>query len=526
VLVSGSARRAAACPQILGLVACGVAVAIASGLLLAPAAAAANPGPLVVTRAGAVRGLLVGSVKQWRGVPYAASPTGERRWRPPGPVARWLGVREATRFAPPCAQLEAGAVVGSEDCLYLNVFAPGGASKTSRLPVMVHLHPGGNATGRPYESAAAFTKRNVIVVTVAYRLGVFGFVGHPALTAEGAGSSGEYGVFDQLAALRWVHQNIAAFGGDPRRVTLFGSSSGSFDAVALVASPLSRGLIDRAAIQGIALGPLTGGRTIADAEQLGSEVANRVGCGLRPDTPACLRAVPADALVRAAGSLDLSAPVGGVVLPRAPLDLLRNRKTVPLLIGFDREEDAVFFAPFPDPYGAHAWVRDTNALVGPEFGPRARLLYPRAAYRSWLWSYLTLRTDAVRGCPTRRLANAVRSPVWRWLYTHTYEHDPTLGAFRASHLLEEQLIWHADVQHLRHSLTKREIRLSNRLVSYWTNFAKRANPNGPGVPHWPRYRADREPVLRLDDRLTTIRSYHTHQCGFLRTIPILFPAAP
>src|SRR5262249_3682987 len=168
----------------------------------------------------------------WRGIPYAAPPVGLLRWRPPAPVQPWVGVRDATTFMPQCIQLiDVNATDGSEDCLYLNIFVPLSATPSSRLPVMVHLHGGGNTFGAPYQDASAFVARDVIVVTLAYRLGVFGFVGHPALSAEGGGSSGEYGVLDQIAALHWVHDNITAFGGDPTNVTLFGLSAGSFDTV-------------------------------------------------------------------------------------------------------------------------------------------------------------------------------------------------------------------------------------------------------------------------------------------------------
>jgi para-nitrobenzyl esterase len=189
---------------------------------------------VVHTRAGDISGVLVGSEAQWRGIPYAAPPLGALRWRPPEPVSPWSGVRPATAFAPASIQYDFnGGTLGSEDCLYLNVFAPSTASASSRLPVMVHLHPGGNAYFHPFINASAFTARGVVVVTLAYRLGVFGFVGHPALTAEGNGSSGEYGLLDQLAALSWVRDNIAEFGGDSGNVTLFGSAAGSYDTVAL-----------------------------------------------------------------------------------------------------------------------------------------------------------------------------------------------------------------------------------------------------------------------------------------------------
>src|SRR5262249_21728748 len=155
----------------------------------------------------------------------------------PAPPPPWTGVRSTDEFAEPCIQqIGPTDFLGSEDCLYLNVFAPTG-SRGSSLPVMVHLHPGSNSSFHPYTDASAFVQRGVVVVTLGYRLGVFGWVGHPALSEEGGGSSGEYGILDQLAALHWVQDNIEAFGGDPTNVTLFGDSAGSFDATAIIASP-------------------------------------------------------------------------------------------------------------------------------------------------------------------------------------------------------------------------------------------------------------------------------------------------
>ncbi|HVQ87506.1 MAG TPA: carboxylesterase family protein, partial [Actinomycetes bacterium] len=235
----------------------GAAVALAlvlAGPLIAHASTSSASGLVVHTQGGNLRGIDNGAVSEWRGIPYAAPPVGSLRWRAPRPAAQWQGVRDATEFAEPCIQVAfddqgPNGTRGSENCLYLNVFAPKGAVPSSKLPVMVHLHPGGNAGFEPYTEATALVEHGVIVVTLAYRLGVFGFVGHPELSAKQGGHSGEYGMFDQLAALRWVQDNIAAFGGDSSNVTLFGSSAGSFDTVALTASPLSRGLFARASIQ-------------------------------------------------------------------------------------------------------------------------------------------------------------------------------------------------------------------------------------------------------------------------------------
>jgi para-nitrobenzyl esterase len=398
---------------------------------------------------------------------------------------------------------------------------------------MVHLHPGANFFGDSYRDASAFTARNVIVVTVGYRLGVMGFMGNPSLTAEGRGQSGEYAALDQLAALHWVHDNIAAFGGDPSRVTLFGSSAGSFDTVALMSSPLSHGLINRAAVQGVGWWAVTGGLdsfTVAEAEDFGSNVASSVGCAGATDVLGCLRSIRASTLVLAAdntGWSDIDAPpIGTSVLPKAPLQLLSVSAPVPLLVGFNREEDAAFAYPWPIPFTTDNFVKDTTALVGPNQAAQARSLYPTSSYDSLLWAYLTMRTDAVRGCPTRRVANTVvgHAPVWRYLYTHTDETDPNFAMFRASHEFEEQFLWGTDVFGSGYVPSAAEQVLSQRMTDYWTNFAKTGNPNSAGLPGWPQYNAVSEPTLTLDDQIGVITNYNDQQCSLMDAIPEPLPA--
>jgi para-nitrobenzyl esterase len=401
---------------------------------------------------------------------------------------------------------------------------------------MVHLHPGSNIFGDAYQDASAFTARNVIVVTVGYRLGVLGFMGHPLLAAEGAGQSGEYAALDQLAALRWVHDNISAFGGDPNRVTLFGSSAGSFDTVALIASPLSRGLIAQAAVQGDVFNSLTGfdTYTVNVAEAFGEQVESAVGCGSSSDALACLRGMPAPTLVLAADALGWSdidsPPLGSTVLPQPALQLIGNDPAIPLLVGVDREEEAIFYwlnngGAFRMPYTTSRWIHDTVNLVGPNFAAAARSLYPPASYDSLLWDVITMRTDAVRGCPTRRLANTLagRAPVWRYLYTHVYENDPLNAQFGASHFMEDPLLWQQDLG-FGHVPSPAEQILSQHMTDYWTNFAKTGNPNGAGLPTWPQYNTTTEPTLTLDDQIGVISNYHDPQCALLDTITEPFPA--
>jgi len=493
-------------------------------------------GPIAVTAQGSVEGVVDGIATEWRGIPYAAAPVGARRWQPPGAPPTWDGIRDATEFASPCTQLtfsETGEMspFGDEDCLYLNVFAPAGVAPGDDLPVMVHLHGGGNGFGEAYGDADAFVQHGVIVVTLAYRLGVFGFVGHPELSSEGGGASGEYGLLDQIAALEWVQTNIGAFGGNPGNVTLFGLSAGSFDALAMVASPLAEGLVTRAAIQGTVFRLATGIEVgIEIADEFGVELATRVGCDAAVDASDCLRAMPADDLVMAGGPLDIVPWVGGQVLPVAPLDAIAANGSVPLLIGFNREEDVVFELQYvPETFKSRDWTHFTNLLVGPQLGARARAVYPPSDYDSTFWAYMTMATDAKRGCPVRRLANAAvtSAPVYRFLYTHTVEDHDFFTQFRASHALEEPFLW-GDFNLFEWGIepSPAEVVLSNQMTQYWANYATNGNPNGPGLPVWPAYNLTDEPSLRLDTTIDVVNGYHVAQCGVLDKIPFDFPWFP
>ena len=487
------------------------------------------------TNAGAVRGINDGTVNEWLGVPYAAPPVGATRWRPPQPVIPWSGIRPADRFAPDCIQLVTlKTTEGSENCLYLNVFAPAGTARRSKLPVMVHLHGGSNFFGFAYEHAKTLVDYGVIVVTVGYRLGVFGFAGLPALTAEGHGSSGEYGVLDQIAALHWVHDNIAAFGGNPHNVTLFGESAGSFDAVAIAASPLGHGLFTRLAAQTESYFAGRGTFTIHDAEAIGRQVARKVGCTGAAHVLTCLRAKPAAKLVVAAGVGDVAPWTGGVVLPHSPLTLIaRQRHPVPMLVGSNREEGVFILqgqgAPVPPqhPFTRKDWITYTNILVGRSHGHKARQLYPPSRYDSPYWDTVGMYTDAVYTCPMRRLALASRGRVYRYLYTHRYQNNAFLASFRAAHFLDDPILW-GDATLLRGFLGNKPYRfspderaLTATMSTYWTNFARNSNPNGPRLPRWPQYQTASERVIVLDQPASHVRFYQVRQCAFLDSLPTI-----
>jgi len=508
-----------------------------------PAGADPSPGPVAHTHSGDVAGIVDGSVVEWRAIPYAAPPVGSLRWRPPAPAQPWDGVRLSTDFAPPCLQLVGPAQLdGSEDCLYLNVSAPVGVQDTTALPVMVHLHPGGNLGFHAYRNADAFIERGVVVVTLGYRLGALGFAGHPELTQEGAGSSGEYGVLDQIAALHWVRDNIAGFGGDPDNVTLFGESAGAVDAVAIAASPLSDGLIARVAAQSGYYPALHGKGTIDHAEALGSDIADAVGCSGHADVAGCLRSVPAEDIARWEGptlwEVNGSTPwVGGEVLSAAPIDLIRSDNTpVPMLVGSTREEAAFFAAgdglfPPGEDYPASGRTRDLNSIAGPQHGRHLRELYPVGAYESSYWATVAATSDAGYTCPMRSLALAGRAPVYRYLYTHEYDNvpDPLIASAKASHFFDDPVLWYDPdlLFGLDFEFSAAEEVLADRMADYWTNFAKTGDPNGPGLEPWMTFTAGGENTKILDEPPADLPDgYHVAQCNFLGELPDIYAPPP
>lgn len=476
---------------------------------------------IVVTDAGAVQGIAVDGQLEWRGIPYASPPVGDLRWRSPQPPASWTGIRDGSAFGSHCLQLSyPDATIGSEDCLYLNVFAPPGTTSSSSLPVMFHLHGGSNTYGWGYENARAFVDRGVIVVTLNYRLGVFGTVGHPALSEEG--SLPEEGLLDQIAALHWVQGNIAAFGGDPGQVTLFGLSSGSYDAVDILLSPLTAGLVRRAAIQGISWWPLHGANSsLADHEAAGLNLAEAVGCA-GTDPAGCLRGVSAEDLVLAAGDFGMDALVGGSVVPRSPVEAARDSGIpVPLLIGSDREEEAGFRENPPNS-DRDAIIRDAVELATPQYASKLLRMYPIKEYGTAGWANIVLDSDAGRTCPSRQLAAISATsgaPTWRYLFTHVFQNDPGLAAYRASHAFEDPFIW-GDFESWAYLPTAAEEGLSATMVGYWTNFAKSGDPNGAGLPLWPAYVAGTDPYLVLDTPISGATAYHAAQCAILDKLDI------
>ena len=530
--------------------------ALLLSLTVPPPTAHADSGPdslVVPTDRGWVRGANVrDGGRVFHGIPFAAPPTGELRWRPPRPAARWSGIREATEPARPCPQLpltllpDGGPVLpgesnrtGStvEDCLYLNVRTPARAGGGRPLPVLVWLHGGANAYGAGSDyDGATLAARGVVVVTVNYRLGALGFLAHPALTAESIDrASGDYGLMDQQAALHWVRRNIGAFGGDPNRVTLGGQSAGSADTCLHIASPTAKGLFHRAIHQSGAcageggLTPLT----LDAAERKGSDFAASVGCTDPTSAASCLRSVPYTELIRTTGTgtASLWAPnTGPRVLPRTPQVAWAEGRVnaVPTLSGNTHDEYRYFTALYVDLLGGGPLTPDSYAaLITLQHGNRAAAVldtYPASEYPSPNLAYSAVGTDHRFACPARADSRLYgnRAPVYAFEF-HDAQAPPFIpaphtpqGAFHASELA---YLFPTDTLA---PLTPAQRRLSATMTAYWARFAATGTPNAPGTPPWPRYTAaeDRIQVLAPDRVGPTTGFAADHHCPFWQPAPV------
>jgi para-nitrobenzyl esterase len=482
---------------------------VAGTLCLISAITWAKP---VRVESGEIEGVAQEGVTAYLGVPFAAPPIGELRWREPRPPAAWQGTRSATSFAPACMQTGVSMPgekppATSEDCLYLNVWTPAKAAK-ERLPVIVWIHGGGYVNGSasmPLYWGDRLSQRGVIVVTIAYRLGPLGFLAHPELTAESARkSSGNYGLLDQIAALEWVRSNIAAFGGDPSRVTIAGQSSGAMSVSMLMASPRARGLFHRAIGQsGGLFEPLqiAPSYLLTNAERDGKAYASSVGA----DSIATLRKLPAvDLLGGKAGGV--SHPViEPHALPVAPYDAFssRSHNDVPLLVGFNAEEAralvnvegvkaATFAADIERRFGAlPAPLMDAYPHATDAQARQARLDLERDLRFGWdMWAWARLQVQSGR------------SPVHFYYFKQQppFPEGSIHEAWGASHFAELWYMFdHLNQEHAwRWSAADRQ--LAKTMADYWTNFAKHGDPNGKGLPPWPPYNGDNR-VLHLSETI-------------------------
>jgi para-nitrobenzyl esterase len=467
--------------------------------------------PVVPTESGFISGVREGGLNVYKGVPFAAPPLGELRWRPPTPHRPWTGTRNTDAFAPACMQ-EGVSMPGeappavSEDCLYLNIWAPPPSARKA-IPVIAWIYGGGYRNGSasmPLYWGDRLAHKQVLVVTIAYRLGPLGFLALPELTRESAHqSSGNYGLMDQIAALEWIQRNIAAFGGDPKRVTIAGQSSGAISVSVLMASPRAAGLFQRAIgesgglFEPLQLAP---NYLLANAERDGEKYVATLGTSSLQK----LRELPAAALTGGANAGGVTHPViEPYVLPVAPYEAFvsARQNDVPLLIGSNVEEAraltdvtdvkaATFdkgvessFGALPAPIMA-AYPHATDAEAR-----QARLDLERDLRFGWdMWAWARLH------------ATTGHSPV----YYYSFRHKPPfpIGSvyegWGASHFAE---LWYV-FDHLNQApwrWTIEDRRLAEQMSGYWTNFAKSGNPNGPGLPFWPAFVNGDSRVLSLGD---------------------------
>jgi para-nitrobenzyl esterase len=499
-----------------------VSAAALSGLTLATNNAIrsyAAPPDVVRVDGGQISGTTVDGVRNFKGVPFAAPPVGSLRWKAPQPVLPWDGVRECNSFGPECPQAPypQGSMYftpparQSEDCLYLNVWTA--AKSGERRPVMVWIHGGaltrGSGAHAVYDGAA-LARKGVVLVTINYRLGPLGYLAYPELTAESPNhSSGNYGVLDQIAALKWVQKNIAAFGGNPGRVTIFGESAGSWSVNTLVATPLARGLFQGAIGEsGASFQPgmhLKEDRNgLQSAEKVGLAFAKAAGA----DRVTALRAVPADKIIDVfnndtEGKKFRTQPnVDGWVFP----DEIRNifaqgkQNDVPVIVGSNANEMTTLTTPATVP----RTLEDYRKRVQAQYGEAIRefdAVYPVKGEADIAAAYLGSLRDSTFTLGMRtwaRMTGTGRSRAYLYFFNHPPPgpNNKYLGAYHASEII---YVFDNLGQRSGVSWNEADSKLAELMSNYWVNFARTGDPNGKGLPAWAPYNAEAEPYMDFAD---------------------------
>ena len=524
-----------------------IALVLLSTIAVSCAPAAAPVKDPIKIGTGLVSGTVVGEkqdIHVYKGIPFAAPPVGDLRWKPPQPAAPWQGVKECTEFGPApvgyfSAAFKAYAKTTSEDCLYLNVWTP--AKMTSdRLPVMVWIYGGAFRFGEgsnPQYDGENLARRGVVLVTFNYRVGPLGFLAHPLLSKESEhNSSGNYGLLDQIAALQWVQKNIAAFGGDPNRVTIFGQSAGATSVIWLMASPLTKGLFQRAisqsAYESTAFSDVRENKYGNEPkEKMGEQLAKDLGCDNAPDPIACMRAKSAEEVLKTgtpptnvlASGYRYEPCVDGWVETDLPLNIFEagKQQDVPLLIGSTADEWALFqllVKPSADSY--QKYVQNT-------FGDKAQqvlTMYPAGDDKQATASDKQVITLFTFTCPAKAYAstmNNVKSKAYFYQFTRVPLGAKALGAF---HMLDIGYVFGKFMPFLSplkadayYNDTDRA--LSDAMMSYWTRFAATGDPNQEGLTQWPAYDAKTGQYLDLGDKIEVKSGLYTETCDmFMNTI--------
>ncbi len=494
-----------------------MACALAAAALTLGLSARAGADPLTVkTMQGKVHGKTIndGKVRAFLGLPYAAPPVGELRWKPPEPAAKWRGMRDATQYGARCYQghiyddmvfQDSGP---SEDCLFLNVFTPATAKAKSKLPVMFWIHGGGYTGGsasEPRHNGDFLPLKGVVLVTINYRLGVFGFLATTDLAKEAGGPAGNYGLMDMVAALHWVHDNIAKFGGDPGNVTIFGESAGSFAVSTLMAAAPAHGLFQKAIGEsGSALSRILGepdASSTTEREQKEQAWVESLGA----KSLAELRAMPADAVLAAAskqGEPGFPTVIDGTFLTEPVADTYAAGKQahVPLLAGWNRDENAGMARDMT----AEKWKETAEKLFG-EHAAEFLSYYPGDTDEQAVRSAIDYGSDVF-----------IAFGTWRWIDAQTRTGDAPVYRYHfelAAPPSKFHQGWYAfhsdDIEYVFGTLDTRpgaewrpeDRKLSDEMMDYWTNFAKTGDPNGAGLPQWPRFDKDGM-ILHLDSETT------------------------
>jgi len=466
------------------------------------------------------------ALRVFRGIPYAAPPVDEARWRPPGPVAPWEGVRSATTFGGVCHQAGGLAQMTgedlpelTEDCLYLNVWTT--AAEGDGLPVMVWIHGGGLTLGwghqRGYDGTH-LANQGVVFVSINYRLGALGFLAHPLLNAE-AGTSGNYGLLDQVAALKWVRRNIAAFGGDPGNVTIFGESAGGTSVHALLASPLAKGLFHRA----IAQSPWVTATNYAKLDEALPTVESASAQGAQwvqsnfgeVKDVAALRAIAAsDVLAAQASGYSVGVTIDGTFMPRHANEVFARgeQNDVPVIAGTNTDEGTIFLGamPYPTAEAFQTWIKE-------DFGEHADAilqLYPATDARSLNAAKNQLITDAWFVQGTRNLLAGmakVPSKAWQYHFSRRAPNAPMLGAFHGMEIGYALGSPQAGAQ-------PEDATLSNAMTRYWVQFAKTGDPNAEGLVEWPAYDPESDQHLELGDEIRVGTNYRKDAVDTLNAV--------
>jgi para-nitrobenzyl esterase len=508
-----------------------IALIITGTLLLAVPLSRAQQGPTVAITGGQIVGRFLSPPRGgavFKGIPYAQPPVGELRWRVPQPVTPWTGIREATHYAAACYQAATGngwylrnlalrygvdyeppPIDRSEDCLYLNIWSPNWPPAGAK-PVLVWMHGGGNVGGSgsdPYYDGESLSHHGVVVVTINYRLGPFGFLAHPALTNESDHhSSGNFGIWDELAAFRWVHENIARFGGDPERVAAFGESAGGWDAGMMMSSPFGKGLFQRVISQsGSIVGyPMT---SLADAEKIGQNVTEALKIPFDDRTLERMRQASPEELMKAwteVHGAHANAPlvIDGWLVPKNPAEVFENGNELPadLIIGIMGNE---FAAPLDlDRTGLRKAMQERYGSLA----PRAMALYNVDGTGNLGGTWSQWQRDDFMGCPSEKMATlhtANGNKAFMYLFSRGVpgKGKGDIGAF---HLLDVSFTFRTfempGFDWL--SFEPADYMLSEFLQRYWAHFAATGNPNDGALPQWPSFSAATDGFLEFNDNGT------------------------